>query len=209
VSRARKKPRDAYHHGELSDAIRQVARSIVNSAGAAELTVRSVAQQLGVTHAAIYHHFDDRADLLAAVAERAFDELGQAMDRAMDEADGALLRFRQQGLCYVRFAVRHPHLFGVMFRSESGLRQAHPELAAAMDRLLERIRVAVIACQREGALAQGPADEHALFCWAAVHGLASLMVEQQLDQLALPTAVDAQAALVLDRIFMGLGTREA
>jgi AcrR family transcriptional regulator len=207
VPRTRRKPRDAYHHGDLRHAIREVASAIVNSEGAAELTVRSVAQRLGVSHAAIYHHFEDRADLLAAVAECGFEDLGQVMERAMAEVDSALMRFRQQGLSYVRFAVRHPHIFGVMFRSEAGLRRQHPGLAQAADRLLQRIRVAVIACQEESVLMPGDPDEHTLFCWSGVHGLASLIVEQQLDQLSVPADLEAQAEIVVDRIFTGLGIR--
>jgi AcrR family transcriptional regulator len=206
VPRAARKPKTSYHHGDLRDSIRDVACSIVSSKGSAELTVRSVAQRLGVSHAAIYHHFEDRAAILAAVAAAGFEELGQAMDRALAGPDEALLRYREQGLSYVRFAVKNPRIFGLMFTSEVGQRQ-HRELALAADRLLERIRGAVIACQKEGVLAPGSADEHTLFCWSAVHGLASLIVERQLDQLIVPAEVEAQAALVVDRIFTGLGTR--
>jgi len=207
VPRTRKKPKDAYHHGDLRSGIGEVASAIVNQQGSAELTVRAVAQRLGVSHAAIYHHFEDRADLLAAVAERGFDQLAAVMERATAENENALLGFREQGLSYIRFAVQHPNLFGLMFRSEAGLRSEHPNLAGAADRLLERIRRAVVACQTEGILMPGTPDEHTLFCWSGVHGLASLIVEQQLGQLTVPSDLESRAQIVVDRIFTGLGAR--
>jgi AcrR family transcriptional regulator len=204
MPRPRRKPKDAYHHGNLRAAIAEVASAIVHSDGAAELTVRAVARRLGVTHAAIYHHFEGRTDLLAAVTERGFEDLGQTIDRAMAQADGALMRFREHGLIYLRFAVQNPNLFRMMC-SEASLRRQYPSLAAATQRLLERFRVAIVACQAEGALVAGVPDEHALFCWSGVHGLASLIVEQQLDELSIPADLEARAAVVLDRIFTGLG----
>jgi AcrR family transcriptional regulator len=207
VPRTRRKPETSYHHGDLAAAIGEVASSIVSSEGPLTLTVRSVAERLGVSHAAIYHHFKDRTDILAAVAERGFERLGQAMDRAMDEVEGALLRYKAQGLCYVRFAVRNPRLYGVMFGPEAALRREYPGLAAAAQRVLERIRVAVVACQDEGLLTAGTPDQHALFCWSAVHGLASLIVGRQVEDLKVPASAEALAELVADRIFLGLGTR--
>jgi hypothetical protein len=114
------------------------------------------------------------------------------------------MRFREHGLIYLRFAVQNPNLFRMMC-SEASLRRQYPSLAAATQRLLERFRVAIVACQAEGALVAGVPDEHALFCWSGVHGLASLIVEQQLDELSIPADLEARAAVVLDRIFTGLG----
>lgn len=180
---------------------------MVGSEGPLTLTVRSVAERLGVSHAAIYHHFRDRTEILAAVAERGFQLLGQAMDRAMAEADSALLRYRQQGLCSIAFAVRNRHLYGVMFGPEAASRREYPGLAAEAQRVLDRVRVAVVACQQEGVLCPGSPDEHALFCFSAVHGLASLIVSQQVGELDVPESHEQLAELVVDRIFLGLGTR--
>jgi len=191
----------------LAAAIREVASTIVSHEGSWSLNVRNIAQRLGVTHAAIYHHFRDRTEILAAVAERGFERLGQAMDAAMDEADGVLMRLRAQGLCYARFAVQQPRLYGVMFGPEAAQRPEHPGLSAAAAGVLARIRGAVVACQAEGLITAGSPDEHALFCWSAMHGLASLIVHHQVQDLSVPASADALAELVADRVFHGLGIR--
>src|SRR3954471_18309305 len=98
MPRPRKKPRDAYHHGDLHTAILAAAEAIVHSEGSLALSVRSVALRLGVSHAAIYHHFKDRNDMVASVAERGFERLGEAMDVATIGAENALLHYKQQGL---------------------------------------------------------------------------------------------------------------
>lgn len=207
MPRARKKPSHNYHHGDLAQAIREVATAIVGSDGPSALTVRSVADRLGVTHAAIYHHFSDRTAILAAVAELGFDRLGLAIDRAMSTVEGALMRYREQGMTYVRFATQNPRLYGVMFGPEAALRREYPELSAASARVLERIRVAVTACIDEGVVDVAAPDEHTVFCWATVHGLSSLIVTRQLHELELPQSTEALTELVVNRVFTGLGPR--
>jgi AcrR family transcriptional regulator len=210
MPRPRKKPQNTYHHGDLRAAIATVASTIVSEHGSPQLTVRSVGERLGVSHTAVYHHFADRTAILAAVAQHGFEKLTAAIDRAMAAADGALMRYREQGLCYVQFAVRSPRIYALMFGPELAPRSEHPELAQAATDMFGRVRDAVSACQAEGLLSAGPVDEHALFCWSAVHGLSSLIVERQLDGLDLQDrTVAALAEIVADRVFTGLGTRPA
>jgi len=205
VPRIAKKPKGAYHHGNLREAIVTAADRVVAEEGAGALTIRQVADRLGVTHAAIYHHFEDRTAMLAAVAEQAFDRLAVAMSAITDTP--AIARFRGVGVAYLGFALDHPRVYGVMFGPEITERQRYAGLSTARERVFGIIRSAIADCQTEGFLELGSPDEHTLFCWSACHGLASLMTEGQLDDLDLPKKREILEAIVVDRVFTGLGRR--
>ena len=179
----------------------------MNTSGPLALNVRAAAERVGVTHAAVYHHFADRRAMVAGVAEAAFVRIADEMEQACEGATVSLDRYRRMGLAYVRFALRHPKLYGVMFGAEVANKRDYPELQRASERVFAMMSDAIVACQRDGWLAPGPPDLHTLFCWSAVHGYASLVAERQLDELALEGTPDLLAQTIVDRIFTGLGKR--
>ena len=101
-----------YHHGDLRRALLAAARKIMEQEGALALSLRAVAREAGVSPAAPYHHFRDKAELLTAVADEGFEVLGLAMKAARDaEPDDALTAM---GVAYVMFARENPTLYRVM-----------------------------------------------------------------------------------------------
>jgi AcrR family transcriptional regulator len=71
-----------------------------------------------VSHTAPYHHFADRAALIAALVETGFTQLSQAMQTASAAHQGDLGRLRATGVAYVQFAVAQPALFRLLCRPE-------------------------------------------------------------------------------------------
>jgi len=69
VRRARGK---AYHHGDLRRTLIDTALALVAETDVSSLTLREVARRAGVTHGAPYHHFPNKAALVAAVAEEGY-----------------------------------------------------------------------------------------------------------------------------------------
>src|SRR5277367_5140221 len=68
-----------YHHGDLSRALVEAGRRILEAEGPAALSLRAVAREAGVSPAAPYHHFKDKSELLDAVAAEGWHELGDAI----------------------------------------------------------------------------------------------------------------------------------
>jgi AcrR family transcriptional regulator len=78
-----------------------------------------VARKAGVTHAAPYHHFQNKAALLAILAEGGYRALyTEQLQAAAKAGTDPVARLQAIGLAYVRFAVHHPGHFRVMFRSD-------------------------------------------------------------------------------------------
>lgn len=99
-------PRDTYRHGNVrAEAIAAAYRQVADE-GHEALSLRRVAEQVGIAHRSLYNHFKDREALLDAVAERGFIDLAAALQDAQSSDD--LVR------TYVEFALRTPRLYALM-----------------------------------------------------------------------------------------------
>src|SRR6201996_8621941 len=105
-----------YHHGALRDALLQAAERVLERDGLSGLTLRAVAREAGVSHAAPTHHFGDLTGLLSELAAIGYRRFSAALATAADPNDA------DQGLgrahAYLRFARSYPGLYGLMFRTE-------------------------------------------------------------------------------------------
>jgi len=164
-----REPDRPYHHGELAPSLREAARAILEEEGLDALSLRSVARRAGVSHAAPYRHYPSREALLADVAcdglMQLRSELAQAAAVLGDRAERIVLI----GGAYLRFASRHGGLLRLMFGSELPNRADFPGLAEATALIGEDIGHAL------GDPAAG------LAAWAAMHGLALLILENVID----------------------------
>ena len=75
-----------YHHGNLRSALLQQAAQTIDERGIQALTLRELARDVGVSHAAPRRHFPDRQALLDAIAEDGFERLGAELADAVDQA---------------------------------------------------------------------------------------------------------------------------
>jgi AcrR family transcriptional regulator len=143
-----------YHHGDLRAAVLTAAWKMVEKEGVFGLSVREAARRAGVSHSAPYRHFADREALLAALVAEGFDQLHSALENRAG---------RELGEAYVAFALEHPQRFRLMFSHA----RANADLQARF--------AAPFAHLGADAAAAGAA------AWSLVHGLASLVLEGQLE----------------------------
>lgn len=181
----RQKP---YHHGNLRETLLNAALRLISEVGPTAFTLREVARRAGVSHNAPYRHFRDRDELMAAVSTEGYGELSRAMLAAGEEESGALERLKQAGLAYVRFALRRPEHFTVMFDAPaskpsekvcfnpSTMKTKYPQAAEAAEQSFRTLVGFVKACQQEGALPAGDTRELTLLAWSMVHGIAKLAI---------------------------------
>jgi AcrR family transcriptional regulator len=186
-----------YHHGNLRETLLEAAIRLIAEVGPTAFTLREVARRAGVSHNAPYRHFRDRDDLMAAVAAQGFQELTQAMVEAAAHQTHALNRLKRAGLGYVRFALRRPEHFTVMFDAPVSKRQ-HPDSAAAGDRAFSTLVGFVKRCQEAGELPSGDSLQMALLAWTMVHGIAKLAITGRLPFHS-NTAILKFAEFVIDQ----------
>jgi AcrR family transcriptional regulator len=177
-----------YHHGNLRETLLKAALRLISEVGPTAFTLREVARRAGVSHNAPYRHFQDRDELMAAVSTEGYGELTRTMLDAVKQESSSLARLKQAGLAYVKFALRRPEHFTVMFDAPpskpseklcfnpSKMKIKYPEPAEAAEESFRMLIALVEDCQREGALPAGDSKALALLAWSMVHGIAKLAI---------------------------------
>jgi len=188
----------AYHHGDLRPVLLEASLALIDQAGIGALSLREVARKAGVSHNAPYHHFKDRGSLLAALAEDGFAALAREMAQARAAAPDARARLEACGQAYVRFALRSPSRFKVMFRPELSAPSEEGAVAQSSIPALDTLTAAIVEAQAAGLAPAGDPRPLVLTCWSAVHGLASLWLDGPLARAhrTFGTSPDKLAATV-------------
>lgn len=172
-----------YHHGNLKQALLTASEQLIAEMGVDALSMRRVTSHVGVSHAAVYRHFANKEELLAAIAEEGFQQLHEMMKASMGSTD-PLECFMSCGRAYVHFAVAHPALFRVMFGPYIPKMENYPELARENACTYDLLQQSIVACQEAGVVCDRPLPELSLVAWTTVHGLASLLVDGQVGGCA-------------------------
>ena len=177
-----------YHHGNLREALLDAALRLISEVGPTAFTLREVARRAGVSHNAPYRHFRDRDELMAAVSTQGYEELTRALLEAGDHESDALAQLQAAGLAYVKFALRRPEHFTVMFDAPASkpseklcfnpakMKIKYPQAAEAAEQSFRTLMNYVGACQQERALLPGDTKQLALLTWSIVHGIAKLAI---------------------------------
>ncbi len=176
-----KKPRSQYHHGSLRRALLDATVALSESDGVAAITLREVARRVGVSPNAPYNHFADKGALLAAVAEEGVGLLHAAMLEARQRATTPSAELAAIGVAYVTFAVTHRSHFRLFNAKEIGRKTSHPSLAKAYEKTFRLLVDVLRTCQTDGVVREDDPQRLALTAWSTVHGLATLIVEDQLE----------------------------
>lgn len=192
-----------YHHGNLREALLAAGERALETTGAANLSLRELAREVGVSHAAPRRHFADRQALLDALALNGFEQLGAQLAGALDEA-GAEFRPRILALAraYVAFATAHPALIELMFASKHQA-GAPPELAQAADRAFAAALQVVAEGQAAGAVVPGDPERLGKIAFALLQGLVAIANNDLLDGQPL----DAFRDEAVERLLLGLAPR--
>jgi AcrR family transcriptional regulator len=170
-----------YHHGDLSRALVEAARRILENEGPAALSLRAVAREAGVSPAAPYHHFKDKCDLLDAVSHEGWMELGEAIAKARSTAPNPRSALTNIGVAYVCFARDNPALYRVMY---DGMRDRveMPDHAKNAESGYSHVAEAIIEAGAD------PNDHRELqlatiAAWCAAHGVAEMASFKEFDSL--------------------------
>ncbi|MDV7244113.1 MULTISPECIES: TetR/AcrR family transcriptional regulator [Rhodococcus] len=192
-----------YHHGSLRQVLLARAESTLEQDGVDGISLRRLAREAGVSHAAPSKHFRDRQALLDALAESGFVRLTAALARAVEEADPhARARFGALAGAYVSFALAHRELLALMYGNKHAPGAAPRVVAAGHAAMDLTVRI-VTEAQAAGDIGGGDASRIALVAFATFHGIATLAAGGMLDGAPVDEVVTAAS----DTFWRGLGPR--
>ena len=174
-----------YHHGALREALLLAAERVLERDGLAGLTLRVVAREAGVSHAAPTHHFGDLTGLVSELAAIGFRQFDAAMVAARNSETHPLMKGLANAKAYVAYALAHPGMYGIMFRTER-LDYSRPSLHEAAESSFAGLAKAIGAMRQEQisgdtlTLDQAAAIARA---WSMVHGFTMLLLDGRLADI--------------------------
>lgn len=161
-----------YHHGDLRAALLTSAERTLRDKGAGALSLRELARDIGVSHAAPGRHFKDKQALLDALALTGYERLIRALHSA--DTPGLPLPQRLASLAhaYLGFAIDNPALLELMFARKH---EPDAQLADAVERSIGSLTHLVADAQQRGELVAGDPERITMVMAASLHGLAALV----------------------------------
>lgn len=181
--------KQSYHHGDLRTALIDAGLELLASGDANTFSLREVARRVGVSATAIYRHFPDKQSMLAALADAGFARL--AKEQAAAGGAGGAEGFAGSGRAYVRFALANPSLFRLMFAYTPA--NTHPDYESPAGSAAHLLRMGVSSMLPRDT----PRDTQfvaMLRAWSLVHGLAMLILDQQVRRDIAESMIDAIVA---------------
>lgn len=178
AERRRRAPRGS--GDRLRSQILDAATDLLLETGHAKsVSIRMVAQRVGVTPPSIYLHFADKDALLDAVCARYFETLDEEMEQAADEAGRhrpSIDVLRSQGLAYIRFALKTPELYRIAAMGEG--RPGSVVDLALSSAAFAHLRNSIQKLIGEGVYPDGDPSGLALELWTSAHGVVALMISR-------------------------------
>lgn len=162
-----------YHHGDLRAALLARAEQTLREKGPGALSLRELARDLGVSHAAPSRHFKDKQALLDALALTGFARMDAALTASRAAAGEAFAdRLGALARAYVDFATANAALLDLMYTVKH-----EPEASEALIAAGQRLGAMAVELaadgQRSGDVREGPAERIAMPLFTTLHGFAS------------------------------------
>jgi AcrR family transcriptional regulator len=208
-------PRERAREQTINDIVR-IGREQLSQVGAAALSLRAVARELGVVSSAVYRYVGSRDELLTLLVVEAYNELGEAVEQAVAAAGDRDAGARFRALCRTvrEWGLREPARYALLFGSPVPGYQAPAErttgpgirVVVALVRLIDdAYRSGALTADPEGTgqqpARQNPRDSaqhEAALLGPLQHDLAAIRRE---FGLAAPDALVARGTLVWTSLF--------
>lgn len=142
------------------------------------LSLRAVAREVGVVPQSVYLHFADKTQLVGAVVERRFAELGQAMQAAEDSASGEVAKLRARCLAYCQFGLESPGHYALLFETRATGQMGTGFEGSPGAESFQRFVSAVRRCMEASAAAGQDAFTITTSLWTGLHGIVSLRLSK-------------------------------
>ena len=172
--------KSTYHHGNLQESLLKVATTMLNEQGIDSLSLRKIAENIGVSRTAAYHHFKDKNDLLCAIAAQGFVQWQTNAESIFaDEQLSNKQKYRTFVHAYIAFATHNPNLYDLMFgRVIWKDQKANTVLKnVAYPSFEHQVKITKL-WQQQGLLSQSEDSLRlAQVVWGTLHGIAKLIID--------------------------------
>ena len=178
ASAVKRRSRSRRGEGETlrADLLAVTERLMIETGSAEAVSIREIANAVGVTPPSIYLHFPDKESLILAVCERHFETFDSVIEQAGRSTDDPVESLRRRGRAYVRFGLENPEPYRILFMTRNESAQQRDVVVGAGARAFQHLVDAVQRCIDAGAFRPVDPVLAATGVWAAVHGVTSLLI---------------------------------
>jgi AcrR family transcriptional regulator len=159
-----------------ADLLAATERLMIETGRADAVSIRAIADAVGVTPPSIYLHFPDKEALILAVCERHFEVFDAVIEDAGRSTDDPVESLRRRGRAYVRFGLENPEPYRILFMTRTESAQRSDVVVGAGARAFQHLVDAVQRCIDGGAFRPVDPVLAATGVWTAVHGITSLPI---------------------------------
>jgi AcrR family transcriptional regulator len=168
--------RETFRHGNLPEALIDAALERLEAEGVEAISLRDLAGDAGVNHRAVYRHFPDKLSLLARVAERGWQRLGQRLKKATAgnaPGEDALVA---ASIGFSQFARESPNLFHLMSGARINVEGEFPTLETAV---IDALQVFAVGFAGTG-MAPGIVVERTAVFVASLQGIVTQILHRRM-----------------------------
>lgn len=172
--------KDHYHHGNLKKELIEVGIKIISEKGFEHLSLRNISQQCGVSHNAIYHHFDNKEQMIDCCREYVTQTLTEYLEQSINELDNAA---KVNAFChaYLSFYLEYPTYYSFLYRNSA------VKIVFSVDEVKENYppfelfrKVCKNAFESES-LTDLEFHCRLVHYWSLMHGMCSLMLSENVQ----------------------------
>ncbi|NIZ18583.1 TetR/AcrR family transcriptional regulator [Entomospira culicis] len=162
-----------YHYqADLKQDLLEKGIQIICEKGVSALTLKALANALGVTSAAMYHHYSDKKALMAAIVARRLDELNLLLEEQVFEPfkDDVIGMFVKSAMVMYDFCEEHPEFLIIANGDAVDNWAAYPALMDSMQRIVAKPLAAITQAQGAGVIKSGDPRDFLLMAFSSIYG---------------------------------------
>ena len=176
------KMKEHYHHGNLKNELIEVGIKIISEEGFDHLSLRNISKQCGVSHNAIYRHFDNKEQMIECCRLYVTETLTDYLNQSIAGLDPAQIdTLHTLGYAYIRFYKEHPTYFSFLYRNSS------IRIVFTMDEISENyppyevFRKLYLAIAEKKGESKEAGLKQLLRYWSLMHGAISLLISPNVE----------------------------
>ncbi|MFA3789884.1 TetR/AcrR family transcriptional regulator [Aliiglaciecola sp. SL4] len=176
----KKSPKARYHHGDLRTSLILTASSMLKDNGVENLSLRKLADQVGVSRTAPYHHFKDKNELLCAIAEQGFSHWKRQLEGIYENPDlNEEQKFRAFIHGYISYAAQNPEMYDLMFGRTIWKQNSATDSLKDIAYPTFQFQVKMTRDWQHNGLLPASLDTLRLsqVTWGTIHGIARLLID--------------------------------
>lgn len=164
-----------YHKGDVKQDAVNIAFAIVQAEGGKALTMRHLANEIGISHTALYRHYSNKNAVLVKVAAKGFKQLMLKMAESLkDPKKASPQQLVDLAVAYIEFAFEHGEIYRLMYGHFAQAADANVELNMLSQKMFEILRMIIQKGQSEAVFNLADSDFLAFSIWSMIHGYVEL-----------------------------------